>query len=395
MRAAAGASAGCARESVAAPPGAPAGLTVAYDPAAGNVTFLMGGRLYTPGPAAAATVAAAFEFLARYPDLYGLADPARELALLRTTGDGLGRVHVRLRQLYRGLPVFGRSLYVHLDAHGTVIGSNGHIAPGLALDTTPALGAPAAEALALRAAARAGAVAAAPATLVVYVDDDGRAWLAWQVELWDASVPARDRYFVAARGGAILAVIPHLATDKVRELYDAENRENLPGVLIAQEGEIPRDPAAKSAYEKMGLVYDYYSETHNRDSIDDRGWTLVTVVHFSQDYNWNFWDGEHIVFGDPDVEVRGASGAFALDVVAHETTHAAVEYTADLIYRHVGRAQRVVRRRLCAMSTARTGTQRGHPYGSRYPTPRPTTWRIRPRRLLRSGRSHSYTSRRR
>jgi bacillolysin len=360
-----------ARRAVAALPGV---QTVTYDARSGRVTFLMGAALYRPGAAVRGNPAAiALEFLARYPQLYGLADPAHELALLRTTGDGLGQVHVRLRQQYRGLPVFGRSLYVHLDAHGDVIGTNGHIAPDLALDTTPALGAPAAEALALRAAAESsqGTAAAARATLVVYVDDDDRARLAWQVEVWDPAGPSVDRYFVAARGGEILAVIPRLATDKVRELYDAQNRENLPGVLIAQEGEIPRDPAAKSAYEKMGLVYDYYLKTHNRDSIDDRGWTLVTVVHFSQDYNWNFWDGQHIVFGDPDVSIRGASGAFALDVVAHETTHGVVQFTADLIYHNQSGALNESYADLFGVMLDREDWHYSEdtPYGSWYPTP--------------------------
>jgi hypothetical protein len=165
--------------------------------------------------------------------------------------------------------------------------------------------------------------------------------------------------------------VPTLATDRERKIYDAENQESLPGELIGREGEIPDDEAGASAYEFIGQVYDYYREVHGRDSFDGDGAPLIVTVHYSRDYNWNFWDGEHIVFGDPDPEIRGASGAFALDVVAHETTHAVVEYTADLIYQDMSGA---LNESFADVFGAMLDREDWHysedtPYGSWYPTP--------------------------
>lgn len=304
-----------------------------FDARYGNVDFAMGRFAYEPGPAVRGSPAAiAVDFLTQHRDLYRMTDPARELAVVRTTSDALGQVHVRLRQEMRGVPVFAHSLYVHLDALGHVIGTNGHYVPDLALDTTPAIAAQVAEALALTAAGGADALVAGPARLAIYADA-GSPQLAWQVEVFSPRGPERAWYFIAARGGVLVDVVPALMTDRQREIYDAQNEDNLPGTLIASEGERPRDAAARSAYDKAGAVYDYYRETHGRDAIDGRGGPMMIVVHFSQDYNFNFWDGRHVVFGDPDTRVRGASGAFALDVVAHEMTHGVVDYTAGLIYR--------------------------------------------------------------
>jgi Fungalysin/Thermolysin Propeptide Motif len=46
---------------------------------------------------------------------HGLADPDAELSLLSVVRDDLGQTHVRLEQVYKGVPVFGGQLIMHLD----------------------------------------------------------------------------------------------------------------------------------------------------------------------------------------------------------------------------------------------------------------------------------------
>jgi bacillolysin len=307
-------------------------LQASYDPRYGNVTFFMGPMPYAPSAAVRGNaLATAIEFLVQNKDLYQMQDPARELALLRTTSDQLGQVHVRLTQQYDGVPVFARSLYVHLDARGNVIGTNGHYVPGIDISTTPALGADAAADLAVKAAGTPGAVVRGKPVLTVYVDDGGVAHLTWSVEVVDWSVPSRTLYFMAARGGEVVHAIEMLETAKDRVTYDAGNQEELPGQLVGREGEIPNEAGAEAAYNNAGLVYDFYANAFNRDSVDNQGLTLVSTVHYGQNYGNAYWNGQQMVYGDGDESVIKPY-EFAYDASAHEMTHGVTDYTAALIY---------------------------------------------------------------
>ncbi|WLR41268.1 M4 family metallopeptidase [Bacillus carboniphilus] len=89
--------------------------------------------------------------------------------------------------------------------------------------------------------------------------------------------------------------------------------------------------AAVDAHANAEIVYDYFYETHDRNSFDDRGSTIRSTVNYDSNYNNAFWNGTQMVYGDGDgYTFDPLSGA--LDVVAHELTHAVTEYTAGLEY---------------------------------------------------------------
>jgi bacillolysin len=118
--------------------------------------------------------------------------------------------------------------------------------------------------------------------------------------------------------------------------YDAKNRTRLPGSLWADSDNIfnaSYDRAAVDAHYYAGVTYDYFWNIFNRNSYDNNGAILKSTVHYSRDYNNAFWNGSQMVYGDGDgstfVELSGA-----LDVVAHELTHAVTDSTADLIYQN-------------------------------------------------------------
>jgi len=95
-------------------------------------------------------VAVARGFLDENRALFQLRSVAEELQFLRNEADKqLGWSHVRLAQVYQGLPVFGYQLIVHLDTQNQVVTVNGHFRPGLDLDTTPRVTPADAEQLAL------------------------------------------------------------------------------------------------------------------------------------------------------------------------------------------------------------------------------------------------------
>jgi len=123
---------------------------------------------------------------------------------------------------------------------------------------------------------------------------------------------------------------------KDRRVYDMKNRGStfLPGKLVRREGDPKsKDPAVNEAYDHAGVTYDFYKKVFSRNSLDDRGMTLVSSVHVGRDYNNAFWNGEQMAYGDGDgvVFVRFTR---SLDVVGHELTHGVVSHTSNLDYRN-------------------------------------------------------------
>lgn len=118
--------------------------------------------------------------------------------------------------------------------------------------------------------------------------------------------------------------------------YDAKNRTSLPGTLWADADNVfnaTYDRAAVSAHVNAAKTYDFYKNTYGRNSYDNAGARLNSTVHYSTNYNNAFWDGTKMVYGDGDGTTFVALSG-ALDVVAHELTHAVTEYTAGLVYQN-------------------------------------------------------------
>ena len=61
--------------------------------------------------------------------LLKLNNPAEELSLMSTVRDEISFGHVRFQQVYQGIPVWGRDLYVHFNAHGSAYLINGTYEP--------------------------------------------------------------------------------------------------------------------------------------------------------------------------------------------------------------------------------------------------------------------------
>ncbi|MCX6144404.1 MAG: M4 family metallopeptidase [Ignavibacteriales bacterium] len=71
--------------------------------------------------------------------LLRLNNPAEELSLMSSNRDELSYEHVRFQQVYRGVPVWGRDLYVHFNAQGTAYLINGTYEPTpVGVETIPA-----------------------------------------------------------------------------------------------------------------------------------------------------------------------------------------------------------------------------------------------------------------
>ena len=117
-----------------------------------------------------------------------------------------------------------------------------------------------------------------------------------------------------------------------RSIHDARRSETLPGTLVRSEGEpATTDAAVSAAYDGLGDTHALFAEAFARDSIDGRGLPLLATVHYGDDYDNAFWNGEQMVFGDGDGEVF-RSFTSSLSVIGHELAHGVTQYTANLVY---------------------------------------------------------------
>ena len=131
-----------------------------------------------------------------------------------------------------------------------------------------------------------------------------------------------------------MAAIPSPAARKHRLVYDLKGRNfsALPGKLVRSEGEGPtKDPAVNEAYDHSGVTYDFYRDVFRRNSLDDKGMSLISSVHLLRKLNNAFWNGEQMVYGDGDGRefIRFTN---SLDVVGHELSHGVVTHTCNLAY---------------------------------------------------------------
>lgn len=117
-----------------------------------------------------------------------------------------------------------------------------------------------------------------------------------------------------------------------RTIYDAKNRENLPGTLVRREGEkVKGGTSVTEAYNYSGSTYNFFKKIFDRNSIDTRGMKLDSTVHYGGDYNNAFWNGTQMVYGDGDGDIFQRFTK-CLDIVGHELTHGVTQYEAALEY---------------------------------------------------------------
>jgi Zn-dependent metalloprotease len=128
------------------------------------------------------------------------------------------------------------------------------------------------------------------------------------------------------------------AITKHRSIYDAQFGNNLPGVMVRDEGQpATGDAATDEAYDGAGSTYDLYKNEYERNSIDNNGMRLDSTVHYQRGYDNAFWNGKQMVYGDGDEDLPVSERLFnrftiAIDVIGHELTHGVTQFEAGLVY---------------------------------------------------------------
>lgn len=117
-----------------------------------------------------------------------------------------------------------------------------------------------------------------------------------------------------------------------RTIADAEGREELPGRVVRVEGDPPTgDAGADEAHDGLGATFAFFSEVLGRNSIDAAAHPLDATVHYGEQYDNAFWNGERMVFGDGDGEVFERFTT-SLSVIGHELAHGVTQHTTGLEY---------------------------------------------------------------
>lgn len=130
------------------------------------------------------------------------------------------------------------------------------------------------------------------------------------------------------------AAVPHATApgQLTRDIYDAQQKETLPGQQVRYEGQPSNgDIAVDEAWDYLGITHDFFWKNWQRNSLDNEGMVLTGTVHYGHEYQNAFWNGEQMVFGDGDGEIFNRF-TIAIDVVAHELSHGVTETEAGLIY---------------------------------------------------------------
>ncbi len=132
--------------------------------------------------------------------------------------------------------------------------------------------------------------------------------------------------------------VPHMEAagaatpQKQRTIYDCGQSQNLPGKMVRSEGDAAvADSSVNEAYDGLGDTFNFYFDAYQRNSIDNRGLPMKASVHFGENYDNAFWNGQQMIFGDGDKEIFTGFTA-SLDVIGHELTHGVTGSEANLNY---------------------------------------------------------------
>jgi Zn-dependent metalloprotease len=121
---------------------------------------------------------------------------------------------------------------------------------------------------------------------------------------------------------------------RVRRKINTADGENESKRTARSEGQPPtNDQVVNQAYDRLGIVHDFFCQVYRRHAIDNRGMNLTALVHYLKNYTNAFWDPveKRIVFGDGNDFFNPFTSA--LDIIGHEYTHGIIAHEAGLEYR--------------------------------------------------------------
>lgn len=322
--------------------------------------------------------------------------PADEFIVTSINTDETGMQHTRMKQVFKNIPVYGSEIILHGN-NGYMELMNGHFYPTPKLSNlSPSQNASQALTFAishLKSVTRWKELSQAQQSLckyegpkselVIYYTDEqtATAKLTWHIKVkpnwlehWNVFIDAQTGEVIRAYNNACTIDGPKTATgndlnnvnrtintyqlgsnyyliDASRSMYNSArsslpndpsgaiwtiDAQNTPGESIYNITSTSNtwNNKAISAHYNAGIAYEYYKNTHNRNSINGQNGTIISVINVSDDDGSGldnaYWTGEMMCYGNGKVAFKPLAGS--LDVAGHEMTHGVIQNTANLEY---------------------------------------------------------------
>ncbi|EOO60738.1 hypothetical protein IKE_05938 [Bacillus cereus VD196] len=345
-----------------------------YNNTIGSTEFISG-ELTTPSSKTPADII--YNYVDEHKDKYnlGMKSAKESFTVQNEEKDPLGTIIVRLQQVYNGIPVYGSTQVAHINDNSVLTVFSGTIVPELD-NKLPELNEKISSHDAISIAEKDLGFKIhyeqKPTSKLVVYANGNEATYAYAVQLnFLSPQPGNYFYFIEVATGQILdkyntihEMTPQHNTGigkgvlgdyknlnisssdysnfKLQDLtrgkgiltYDAKNQWIFPNVIWSSLNRTlysDYDGPAVDAHYYSGVVYDFYRGYFNRNSYDNKGGAIRSIVHFGQNYNNALWNGTQMVYGDGNGQrYKPLSGA--IDIVGHEITHAVTQYSSGLIY---------------------------------------------------------------
>ncbi len=301
---------------------------------------------------------------------------AQELQVQTRHTYASGLVVTRHQQLYMGVPVWGEAIVEHVEpnARGLVSGSQftGALVQGIQTDlahATPSLSSAAVLAQA-KGRARLSSVSQEQAKLYVRLNDQNKAELVYLVSFFsqEGGKPTRPHFLIDAHSGRVIEQWEGLAhkdatgpggnaktgkyefgpggkygplsvTDDCQmstanvvtvDMKGTTTAPNTPFKFTCSRNEYKQ---VNGAYSPLNdghyfgnVVFNMYQDWLQRRPISQK---LTVRIHYDQNYENAFWDGQQMTFGDGGATLHPL---VSLDVMAHEVSHGYTEQNSGLVY---------------------------------------------------------------
>ena len=311
------------------------------------------------------------DFLNENIALFDMQNTESNFSLISIEEDDLGFTHVKLQQTFDGKEVYGKTITAHFDQYGVITGLTGTLEnriTSVTKETNDPITADEAIEIAKGSKTFTELTEEIKTENYIYFDNQTayevyRVTLAYdlpEIESWEIFVDAYSGNIIASKslireagpvtgtGTAVngntrkLNLYQNTTTsyqlkDTTKPMtgtintYTANYRSTTTGTLMTSPSTTVSDPAAVSAHSYAEVVYDFYKNIFNRNSLDNRGMSINSIVHYGRNYNNAFWNGYKMIYGDGDGSYfTSLSGD--LDVVAHEMTHGVTSNSANLAY---------------------------------------------------------------
>lgn len=339
----------------------------------------------------------ALGYLHNIKELMGIENPSEEFKTLEIHTDNYGLIHIKLQQYYNDIKVYGGQVFVH-GKNQQMIKFNGEYFPTPSIDLIPVISIAEAKEFAkdhvqvpfIEPSDFAKSIVnfqEVVSELVVFYPNFelNEARLTWHLTI-RPNFLRRFEYFVDATTGEILNHYNHTCSDGPTTAQAADlngvtqtiNTYLLSGSYYLIDASRPMfnngqsqlpdnpvgaiwtlnanntsvgenmnlthyatpnnswnsSPEAVSAHFNAGETYEYFKDTHGRNSINGEGGTIISICNITNENGTSmenaFWNGQAMFYGNGGSVFSPLAGA--LDVGAHEMGHGVIQNTCNLEY---------------------------------------------------------------